>query len=102
MVPRDIRCVFAPTAQAASSVDRLDPQRARKYSERLLTTRGSPMRRRDLLTLRGGAAVSWPVAARAQQQKRIRRIGVLMAHPEGDPEFRDYVRAFRQALSEHG
>ena len=60
------------------------------------------MRRRDVLSLLGGAAVSWPVGARGQQKERVRRIGVLMAHPESDREFQDYVRAFRQGLLERG
>ena len=60
------------------------------------------MRRRDILRLLGGAPVSWPLGARAQQPERMRRIGVLMAHPESDREFQDYVRAFRQGLLERG
>jgi putative ABC transport system substrate-binding protein len=60
------------------------------------------MKRRDVLSLLGGAAVPWPLAARGQQKERVRRIGVLMAHPESDREFQDYVRAFRQGLLERG
>jgi putative ABC transport system substrate-binding protein len=44
----------------------------------------------------------WPLGARAQQSDRLRRIGVLMAHKEGDPEFQDYLDAFRQGLREVG
>ncbi len=56
------------------------------------------MRRRDFITLLGGATVAWPLATRAQQPARIRRIGVLSAFAESDPEAQGNVTAFRQAL----
>ena len=49
----------------------------------------------------GGAAV-WPVAARAQQGERIRRIGVLMAAAADDPEYQARIAAFQQGLALSG
>ena len=45
-----------------------------------------------------GGAAGWPLAARAQQGERIRRIGVLLAGVENDPVAKTYVSAFTQAL----
>jgi putative tryptophan/tyrosine transport system substrate-binding protein len=53
------------------------------------------MTRREFITLIGGAAVAWPLAARPQQRERMRRIGVLMPYADGDAEFGARVRAFR-------
>ncbi len=58
------------------------------------------MRRREFITLLGGAA-AWPLAARAQQPERMRRVGVLMAFENG-PLAQNYLTAFRQALQEKG
>jgi putative ABC transport system substrate-binding protein len=60
------------------------------------------MRRRDFITLVGGAAVAWPLAARAQQADKVQRIGVVMDDVDGDPEAQVYVMAFRQKLQELG
>src|SRR5690349_2247036 len=59
------------------------------------------MRRRNFIA--GLASVGlWAPVAQAQQPERMRRIGVLMAHPESDPEFQDYVAAFRESLRKLG
>jgi putative ABC transport system substrate-binding protein len=60
------------------------------------------MRRRQFITLLGGAVAAWPIAARAQQRDRTRRIGVLMNLAEDDPEARSTVPAFRQSLAALG
>jgi ABC-type uncharacterized transport system substrate-binding protein len=59
------------------------------------------MKRREFTTLLGGAA-AWPMAARAQTPDRIRRIGVLSAFAEDDPEERGNIAAFRHALEKKG
>jgi hypothetical protein len=59
------------------------------------------MRRRHFITLVGGA-VAWPLAARAQQPDRVRRIGVLMVLAESDPQSRRRIIAFQQGLEKLG
>jgi putative tryptophan/tyrosine transport system substrate-binding protein len=60
------------------------------------------MKRREFITLLGGAAAAWPLAARAQQSERVRRIGVLSALREDDPEWVARRAAFEQALQALG
>jgi putative ABC transport system substrate-binding protein len=60
------------------------------------------MRRREFVTLLGGAAIAWPLAARAQQPERMRRIGVLQGLAESDPEWPRRFGAFKQRLQELG
>jgi putative ABC transport system substrate-binding protein len=59
------------------------------------------MKRRDFITLLGGAA-AWPLAAQAQQGERVRRIGVLMNTSADDPEGQARIAAFHQGLQEWG
>ena len=58
--------------------------------------------RRELLAALGGAAVAWPLAARAQQPQRTRLVGILMPFPESDAAQQTRFRAFRQELTKLG
>ena len=60
------------------------------------------MKRREFITLLGGAAAAWPLAARAQQPERMRRIGVLMGYAESDRKGQARVAAFREELQKLG
>ena len=60
------------------------------------------MKRRTFIALLGGAAVTWPLVARAQQGERVRRIGVVVVTKETDPETPLRAMAFRQALAKLG
>ena len=59
------------------------------------------LRRREFIAGLGGAA-AWPLAALAQQDGRVRRIGVLTAYDDNDPDGQTYVSAFTQALADLG
>jgi putative ABC transport system substrate-binding protein len=60
------------------------------------------MRRREFITLVGGAAAAWPLAAHAQQPEGMRRIGVLLNLSEDDPETRSRLAAFLRGLQDLG
>jgi putative tryptophan/tyrosine transport system substrate-binding protein len=60
------------------------------------------MRRREFIKSIGSAAVAWPLAAHAQQPKRVRRIGVLMGFAESDQKGQAFVAAFREGLQKLG
>jgi putative tryptophan/tyrosine transport system substrate-binding protein len=60
------------------------------------------MKRREFITLLGGGVAAWPLAARAQQGERTRRIGVLMLFAETDPQSLPRVSAFEQGLAKLG
>src|SRR5262249_28677992 len=71
-----------------------EPDRARR--------RGDRMKRRAFIRLLGGAAIAWPLAARAQQPERMRRIGVLMNLAADDGEGQARLKAFAQGLQQLG
>ncbi|MGB8234355.1 MAG: ABC transporter substrate-binding protein [Pseudolabrys sp.] len=60
------------------------------------------MQRRNFIRLLGGAAVAWPLVARAQQSDRVRRIGVLLAATADDPDYQARIAAFQQGLQQLG
>jgi putative ABC transport system substrate-binding protein len=60
------------------------------------------MKRREFITLLGGAAAAWPLAARAQQGERVRRVGALMSTAADDPEGQARIAVFQQGLQEFG
>jgi DNA-binding LacI/PurR family transcriptional regulator len=64
--------------------------------------RANRMNRRNFITVLSGAAAAWPLAARAQQAERVRRIGVLSGLAENDPEGRSRIAAFRGGLQRLG
>ena len=61
------------------------------------------MRRREFITLLGGVAAAWPLAARAQQREQMRRIGALIGFTETDPpDVQSWLAAFRGTLAKLG
>jgi putative tryptophan/tyrosine transport system substrate-binding protein len=56
------------------------------------------IRRREFITLLGGAAAAWPIAARAQQRERVRQIGVLMPGADSDLDEQFRLTAFQNGL----
>ena len=84
-----------PDRQDARPHRAADAARPRRRGDRMI-------RRRQFITLLGGAAAAWPVAARAQQAERMRRIGVLMAAAADDPEAQARIAAFLQGLQQLG
>ena len=60
------------------------------------------MRRRDFIKVVAGSAMTWTLAARAQQPERVRLVGVLMSVEESDPEGKTELSRFTQGLAESG
>jgi hypothetical protein len=68
----------------------------------LLDPKRGAMRRRQLITLLGGAAIAWPLRASAQPAERMRRVGVLSTLTADDPEGQARMAVFREALQALG
>ena len=60
------------------------------------------LKRREFITLLGGAAAAWPLAARTQQTERMRRMGVLLTLAESDLEMKAWITAFQEGLQRLG
>jgi len=60
------------------------------------------MKRREVITLLGGAAAAWPLVAARAQQDRMRRVSLLLGIAENDPEAQSRVKAFQQGLRDLG
>ena len=60
------------------------------------------MRRREFITLFGGAAATWPIVARAQQSERMRQVGMLLSGTADDALFQTWVGAFLRGLAQSG
>ncbi len=73
-----------------------------RFSNQRRQMRFNDLRRREVITLLGTAAASWPFAARGQQPDRVRRIGVLMGYAESDSQAQANIAAFRDGLEKLG
>jgi hypothetical protein len=96
--PERARSLLLTLECREARTERLDPQRGRTYRQRSQPRAGS-MRRRDVLSLLGGAAVPWPLGARAQQSVRL-VVGFLNPGARGD--FGHHAEAFLKGLKESG
>src|SRR6516165_10820615 len=105
---RGVRPASIPAASSRARSpghQRADGQDARPHRAADATRyrrRGNRMTRREFFSLIGGAAAAWPLAARAQQAERMRRIGVVNVIAETDSEALPRMAAFEMALRELG
>jgi putative tryptophan/tyrosine transport system substrate-binding protein len=64
--------------------------------------RSAQLKRREFITLLGGAAAAWPFSARAQQRERMRQVGMLLSSKADDAVHQTWVGAFIQGLAQSG
>src|SRR5262252_1054807 len=96
-----LRCVCPLVTQSGHGAS-LNCPRLNRYDAFVRSLGVQAMRRREFIKVIGGAAATWPVAVRAQQTERMRRIGVLMTTSLGDPETQVRTKAFLQGMQELG
>src|SRR5262249_10006183 len=99
---RAARAGSSQVRECRQSQNRQGAQPGRACVASAARRRGDRVKRREFVTLLGGAAAVWPLAARAQQRERMRRVGVLMNRVADDPQSRLHVAAFQQRLKELG